>query len=369
MDMKIKHNSRNDGDGLQLRPVSSTTSLPQRVCQTLRAEIIARLQPGDKLPGLRQMCGQLEVSINTLLTAVDLLARDGLVEKRHGSGIYVCEDASRWRVGILSELDLFDHRIGPQFRALAGGLRMRLAELGMMPQVYMGHAEPGLGASDEPTCPQFWEDAARGDLAGAVLLDVPSTDAWFGRIYDCPVPVVGALTPYTAGPDLDSIARAAVARLAEQGCQRLGLISWHGEAAFIEAVKRHGLTTGEAWMRTDLDPAVRGAGWEEFREIWSARGGRPDGLVILDDMLAADAQLAILELGVRIPQDLRLAIFASRGVSPPIRLPATFFEVDPEDAVNALADLMMKRLRGELTAPVELLTPFRECDVRECVSA
>ncbi len=365
--MKAKDNSRNDGDGLQLRPVSSTTSLPQRVCQTLRAKIIARLEPGDKLPGLRQMCGQLEVSINTLLTAVDLLARDGLVEKRHGSGIYVCEAASRWRVGILSELDPFDPRIGPQFRAVAGGLRVRLAEMGMAPQVYMGHAEPGLGAIDEPTCPQFWEAAARGDLDGAVILDIPSTPAWFSRVCDCPVPAVGALTPYMVIPDLSGIARAAVAHLAEQGCQRLGLISWHGEAAFIEAIESHGLTTCDTWIRGDLDPAVRGAGWEEFREIWSAKARRPDGLVILDDMLAADAQLAILELGVRIPQDLQLAILSNRGVSPTIRLPATFFELDPDDAVNAYTDLIVKRLRGELTAPVNHLTPFRKCEVRECV--
>ncbi len=353
----------------QLKPLGTSPKMAETIADIIERQLIGNLKPDDRLPTLRSLSKQLEVSVSTLQSALAVLRQRGLVESRQGSGVYVVDRRTPLRVGILSELDLFDPRIGPHFRALAGGLRVRLAEMGLAPRMYVGHAEPGLGASDEPTCPQFWEDAARGDLAGAVILDVPSTDAWFQRIYGCPVPVVGALTPYTAGPDLASIARAAVARLAEQGCQRLGLISWHGEAAFIEAVKRHGLTTGEAWMRTDLDPAVRGAGWEEFREIWSARGGRPDGLVILDDMLAADAQLAILELGVRIPQDLRLAISASRGVSPTIRLPATFFEVDPDDAVNALADLMMKRLRGELTAPVELLMPFRECNVRECVSA
>jgi len=197
-----------------------------------------------------------------------------------------------------------------------------------------------------------------------VILDVPSTPAWQARVRKASIPSVGALTPYAVSVDFPSITRAAVARLAEQGCRRLGLIAWHGEAAFVAAVKSHGLTTCGAWVRTNIDPAVRGAGWEEFRDIWSAKAGCPDGLVILDDMLFADAQLAMLELGVRVPDALRLAVLTSRNASPSLRLPLTAFEIDPVEMAAAFVELLRQRMAGELNAPVTRKPPFREVAVR-----
>ncbi len=338
-------------------------SLSKQIATVLRRETGTRFKSGEKLPGMHELRHRFGVSINTIGAALDILASEGLVEKKRGSGVYVGDLAARRHIGILSELDLFDPRIGPHFRAIAGALPTRLTELGLVPRMYMGHAEPGLDASDEPTCPQFWADAAAGRLAGAVLLDVPSTDAWQARVWNCPVPAVGALTPYTVTQDFSAITSAAVARLAEQGCRRLGLIGWHGDGAFVEAVRSRGLTTCDAWMRTGLDPACPGAGWEEFREIWSARAGRPDGLVILDDMLFADAQLAMLELRVCVPDALRLAVLTSRGASAPLRLPLTAFETDPAEMAATLLGLLRQRLAGELTAPVTRYLPFREVKV------
>ena len=339
-------------------------SVPQRIAASLRREIGARFEPGEKLPGMHELKHRFGVSINTIGAALDMLAGEGLVAKKRGSGVYVTEQAAHRRIGILSELDLFDPRIGPHWRVLAGAVKTGLEAAGDIPHLYVGNAEPGPGASDEPTCPRFWEDAAAGKLDAAVILDVPSSDAWFERIAICAVPVVGALTGFEVSFDLAGITRAAVARLAAQGCRRLGFISWHGEEAFVEAVKNHGLATCEAWVRADLDPAVRGAGWEEFRDIWSAKDGRPDGLVILDDMLFADAQLAMFELGVGAPEDVRLAVLISSNASPPLRLPVTAFEIDPAEMAAALVNLLRQRLAGELTAPVTRYTPFREVAVQ-----
>lgn len=339
-------------------------SVPHQIAASLRQEVGVRFMPAEKLPGMHELKDRFGVSINTIGAALDMLAGEGLVEKKRGSGVYVSDRAGRRRIGILSELDLFDSRISPQWRSLAGAVKSELEAAGHAPQFYIGDAEPGPGATDEPTCAAFWEDAAAGRLDGAVILDVPSTEAWQARVWNCPIPVVGAMTPYTVTTDLGSIAKAAVARLAAQGCRRLGLLAWHGEAAFVEAVKNHGLTTCEAWVRADLDPAVRGAGWEEFREIWSAKAGRPDGLVILDDVLFADAQLALLELGVRVPEELRLAVLTNRNASPPIRVPLTAFETDPAEKAAELMGLLRQRLDGELAAPVTRQVSFREVAVQ-----
>lgn len=335
-------------------------SLPKKIAEELRQELGCRFKAGHKLPGMHDLRRRFGVSINTIGAALDILAGEGLLQKRRGSGVYVAERAGRLRIGILSELNLLDSRIGYSFQATAEALRLQLKDQGMEPILYVGHAEPGAGVSDDPTCPGFWDDAKAGRLDGAVILNVPSTNEWFCRMASCPVPAVGTMTPFSFELDQSRMTDMAIRRLAAQGCRRIGLISWHGEKPFRKAVKVCGLQTCDDWIRSNHDPAVRGAGWDEFREIWAARVGRPDGLVILDDMLFADAQLAILELGVRIPQELQIVVQTNRNASPALRLPVTALEVDPAERAAALADMIVKRLNGELSAPTMRYASFRE---------
>lgn len=85
-------------------------------------------------------------------------------------------------------------------------------------------------------------------------------------------------------------------------------------------------------------------------------------------MLFADAQLAILDLGLRVPNDLQLAVLTNRGVSPPIRLNALAFEIDPADPAGAQAEMIMQRVRGERPNPAHLVMPFGEVIVTEEVN-
>lgn len=336
-----------------------TPNLPQQVAAVLRQELGHRFKAGDKLPGMHLLRQRFGVSINTIGAALDILAGDGLLERRRGSGVYVAERAFSRRLGILSELDLFDHRISPHFRAVAGSLNQRLRETGATVKIYAGHAEPGPGKSDTPTCPQFWEDVAAGRLDGAVILDTPATDAWYFRLQACPIPLVGPLTNYDAELDVPGMMQAAVMQLAVQGCRRLGMLSAQPSRDFASAVATAGLETHPSWMGCGLETALRGGGWEQFRDIWSSRAGRPEGLVILDDMLFADAQLAIYELGVRVPAQLRLAVLVNRDASPIIRLPVTTLELDPGERAAMLTDMLLARLQGNLSTPTKKLLPFR----------
>lgn len=338
---------------------NSAVSCAQRVYKRLQADYVGRLAPGAKLPTVRELSRCLDVSVNTIVAAIDLLSRDGWVDKRHGKGVFVADRVTCWRVGILSELDLLDPRIGPSFRAVAGFLRRHLEAQGAEVHLYVGDAEPGLGVSDEPTCPRFWDDVAAQKLDGAVILDVPSTPAWYQRVRSCRLPLVGALTGFEVVVDNDGMMTAAVRELAARGCRRVGLVSWRHEGNFPRVVAEHGLTTCDAWIRADLDPALPGAGWEEFREIWSACKGRPDGLVVLDDMLFADVQLAIFELGVRVPQDVQLAALSVRGDATPSRLPVVRMEIDPAEDATWLAEMLLARLAGRHPAPVRHTMSFQ----------
>jgi DNA-binding LacI/PurR family transcriptional regulator len=341
-------------------PLKSRVSLAQQIVEVLRGEIGVRFKPGERLPGMRLLCRRFGVSINTVGAAIDLLARDGLIIVRQGSGVYVADRCPRRRVGILSELNLFHPGIGRFYPAVADALKARLEERGEEVRLYVGTALGTADESGDSTCPGFWADAEAGHLAGAVILTTKSTSAFGERLHACPIPMVGDKTEFSAILDTAGIITAAVRRLAAHGCRRLGLLSWRTVEPFRRAVKECGLATDDAWIRSDLNPAVRGAGWDEFREIWGAGGQKPDGLVILDDMLYHDAQMAMFELGVRVPGDLHLVVQTSRGASPPSRLPVDAIEVDPVELASALADLLGRRLGGEPLAPVTRILSYRE---------
>ena len=339
---------------------SPILSLPEQIARQLQADIVTNRKPGDRLPTVMELAAQFDVSKHSITNALEILARAGIINKRQGRGVFVAERKTSWRVGILSELDLFDVRISHQWRALAGALKARLEELGAQPLFYIGNAIGGPESADVPTCPRFWDDVAAGRLDGAVILDVPSVGAWEQRIENCPIPAVGTKTGFEAQPDNVGIVTVGVKRLAALGCRRLGLLAWHSANVFRRVVNTCGLATRDAWIRTDIDPVVRGAGWDEFHEIWTAAGEKPDGLLILDDMLFLDAQLAMIEMGVRVPEELQLAVLTNRDASPTVRLPINAIEIDPAEQAVALAEMLMKRLQGKRLAPTSKLLSFHE---------
>ncbi|HEY3857642.1 MAG TPA: GntR family transcriptional regulator [Verrucomicrobiae bacterium] len=66
-----------------------------------------RLAPGDELSPIRVLAHQLLVNPNTVARAYLELEREGVVQKRHGSGTYVSEGGSplarKERLRIISE--------------------------------------------------------------------------------------------------------------------------------------------------------------------------------------------------------------------------------------------------------------------------
>src|SRR5579864_5404924 len=53
-----------------------------------------RLAPGDEIPPIRVLAHQLLVNPNTVARAYLELEREGVVQKRHGSGTYISDNGS-----------------------------------------------------------------------------------------------------------------------------------------------------------------------------------------------------------------------------------------------------------------------------------
>lgn len=82
--------------------IARTSALPVReqlVAQLLLAILSRELRPGDRLPSTRDLARRLRVHPNTVSAAYGDLERDGWVESRRGSGVFVCHSKTTSRPG------------------------------------------------------------------------------------------------------------------------------------------------------------------------------------------------------------------------------------------------------------------------------
>ena len=275
--------------------------------------------------------------------------------------------ARRWeglRVGVLSELDVLAPNVG-YYRDVAGRMLRELRARGMAPTLYCGTVQPG-EISDIVTCPEFWDAAAHHRLDAAVILDGPVTTAWHARVQELAIPAIGAYTSFELGQKTRSMIVPGLRELQRQGASRIALLTWdriNTVPVFEQALADLGLVSSPRWIGGEFNPALPGTGWEAFRALWNAETEKPDGLLITDDVLFRDAVLAIPELGIDVPAQLRIVTHANRSI--PVRTPSiphTRFEFDPQYDVQALANLLERRLAGAATVE-PLPVPFTVAEV------
>ena len=80
---------------LQISPGSDEPIYAQIVGQIGRAIATGELAPGDKLPPVRRLAGELVINPNTVARAYRLLEQQGLVSTKTGSGTYAADPALR----------------------------------------------------------------------------------------------------------------------------------------------------------------------------------------------------------------------------------------------------------------------------------
>jgi DNA-binding LacI/PurR family transcriptional regulator len=350
-------------------PRSEIPLLVKQTADAIRTIIRTRHKPGDRLPRLAALCQQQGVSINTLRAAMAVLAREGIVESRHGSGIFVKVPPVKAPVGILVELDVLGSRKSAFWAQVASSLRRALAAQGVLSRLYVGSVRDG----EDPqhlTAWDFVEDLKARRLDGVASISTNPFAELLTMIRDAGVPMVSSALysmalPHAVGIDYFGLVREGVRRLVVQGSRRIGMLAWETALTpiFKKVLEEHGLDCRDRWIRGDLLPSLRGAGWEEFREIWSAYPDKPDGLLVCDDVLFREAIPAIMQAGVQVPDQLRIVAHANRESDVRTPFPLTLAVVDFEDYAREMGDMLLQLMRGQTPPARERLIPVHWTEV------
>jgi LacI family transcriptional regulator len=241
------------------------------------------------------------------------------------------------------------------FAEIAKGISAALRPLGYDVVICNSEEDAGVEASEV-------ERLLARQVDGLILASAQpsSTSDMFERIEARGVPYVlidrrfsGVPAPYV-GADDEAIGRIATAHLIERGCRRIAHIAGEPRTTGIgrlqgyrDALAAAGIAFSEKYVVQATDDAT---GYEAARRLL-ARDPRPDGIFGYNDPTAAGALKAILEAGLRVPQDIKVIGVGNVHYSDLLRVPLSTIDQSSADIGQQAADILMKAIGAKRKRP------------------
>lgn len=339
-----------------------------QIVESLRAGIEAgRYRHGARLPSEAELVRRFSVSRMTAVKAMQHLQREGLLTRRTGSGTYAAEASP---VGVKPVFGLLIPDLGSTeiFEPICKGMSASPNAGGH--SLAWGHsAAPSANKEDEAEhlCQQYIDQRVAG-VFFAPLEFAPHRDRVNRRVLkalkSARIPVVlldRCGLDYPAHSDYDLVgldnrrAGYMVAdHLVRKGAQHVSFLAVTGSAETVddriagyrEALFAHGLGSGEVFR---MDPSDVAAVQEvmETKEI--------DAFLCANDNTAAQLMRTLLGLGLRVPEDVRIAGIDDVRYAELLPVPLTTLHQPCMDIGAAAISTMLDRIANPQLAPRSIL--------------
>jgi DNA-binding LacI/PurR family transcriptional regulator len=309
------------------------------------------------------------LTVNRALRELQLA---GLIERRVGSGSYVLDGSPRRHTFGLLIPDLGRTEI---FEPICRGMaETQLPD----PHVLLWGRSPGEGGDVEAIAKEtarHWLSKKVSGVFFAPLELTPHMDSVNHRIADlfekAGIPLVlidRDLVPYPqrsrhdlVGIDNRRAGYVVTSHLIESGCRRLAFAGKHRSApsciarsvGFRDAVQDAGLEFHATHISHQIDPTDP----RQVGELMKAVG--PDGIVCSNDFTAAQLMRTLGELGLSVPDDVKLAGFDDVKYSSLLSVPLTTIHQPCGDLGTAAIQTMFERLQNPALPPRDVLLSFR----------
>jgi len=349
--------------------------------QTMRSQIADRmrellgsgkLSPGEKIPSTSALAKTWSTDVCTVHAALTTLQKEGLLARYPGKGTFVQKREERLtKVGIYYDHHTFGNGKSLFLQSLNMALKTELDIRGIEMDTWI---DP---RPTEQTGAPWAPFAKAAENRSFQALIVPGTNRellrWQTRL---PVPTAfltgEAGIPNRVNTDEKQFIDIGLRALSEQGCRSVGMIApWatcepynRFFSHFTDVSRALGLTVKNEWMRLAPDPGAMHRpgqaydyfGYQEFLALWSYPD-RPEGLIVLDDVVARGVIAALLEKSVPVPRELKLVLQKNEAINYLCPMPVTFAVGSEREIARALVDQVEKQFRGESCEPISL--PFK----------
>jgi DNA-binding transcriptional regulator YhcF (GntR family) len=329
-----------------------------RIIARLRERIVdGRYLPSSRLPTCQQLEREFKASRMTVLKALDQLKRDEFIRTDGRRGTFVAERPPQlFRYAVVFS----EHHLSRFSQALFQTTEVIQRETPRRLPSFFGVD----GHTDVEDYGRLVADVRAQRLAGMICVAQPGPLAATPLFDDPTLPRVALVEePDVAGVasvsmDSDSYIRLAVEKLAELGCRRVGVLSnahrsvnWR--ARLETAIRRSGMETRRGWM---LAADVRFPHWV-LHSVAAIFDGNvhPDGFLIADDHLVEPATRGLLELGVPVPDDVRVLAHGNFPCLPASIVPVTWLGFHARTVLESACSVIDAwRQGGRRPAPVRV---------------
>lgn len=326
------------------------TTLREQVLQQILRDYVQAGKSGDILPGQRQLCAELGVSLVTVREAVQMLVERGLLERRHGSGTFILDPASRTRkhIAILMEADLADPHLSPFYPRLLQEVRLCLRKRELSKRTYLGHLRSDLEIG-HLTCEELLEDVDR--ISGVLSLFARKHASWMHEFEKRQIPIVGVRRSanITVNFDFGKVVRSVFQRFRSQKCRHVLLLGYyHSYIASVHAIAKkvapeYGIILEERLATTNPQDAGWRSEWENFQD---ALANHPDALFVSDDQLFVPCQKILSDMDNQTLAGNNFVILGSDAVQLPLERPVLRCLFSTRILAERLVNILVEMLEG-----------------------
>ena len=357
--------SRNEDD-ITIEPYAKmlirNSDLPRlRIRDHVKALIVAgELAPGMEIPSTRRLAALWGVDAATVHAALSDLVKERLVIRRHGKGTFVAQKIKRLhRVGLYIDMASLSDPTKWFVRSVLVEIQRQLMARGVTVQAWM---DPRPKADQGTVWTDLEASARRKEIQGLILLDCTLPILKWAQALPIPLAAITPeKLPFAISCDSTQLFELGMRKLAADGCRSLGLITVHPMVAvyenyykqLIERAECHGLKIKNSWIRIPPGPiGIAGFelarfGYRAFHALWD-QANRPDGLIIEPDIVAEGAMMAMLQRGVRVPEDIKVVFHRNESHEYLCPFPATQVITSEKDYAAALIEQVERQVAGEV---------------------
>jgi len=337
------------------------TDISPRARETYNAlrDRIKDLPCGVPLPPLSDIRRELGVGQATVEKAFVMLEAQGLIERKPRKGVFVADRTATGEMAIVLKPQLFGAEASQAYRMTCTALTEALNARNPRWNIKMHLGKVVTNGKDFPATLDILEPAILPRLRGIFT---------FHPLYDLEqklervnVPVIhingmsrmhGGI--YHVAGDHKDFFQQSVRHLKDVGCRSIGML-WKKNVNMkqdlqtdyprivSELAAMHGLECRTEWMPFQVPDGTSGVteqdGYDLFMCLWK-QSEKPDGVIVVDDVLCKGVLRAILQLGVKLPEDIQLITYANKGVPLPFHKPVTRIEFDVEAQAECAVEMM-----------------------------
>lgn len=342
----------------------------QVVADSLRAHIQAgKYANATVLPPEFAIAEEYQVSRQTVRQALALLAQDGLIETRRGSGSHILRGeqaaaARRYHIAVIVTY-IGDYIFPSTLREIEGVLSGQECTSSIF-------ATGNQVSNERKILSRLLEQPVDGIIVEATKSALPNPNLdLYQKIMSSNIPLVFVHGYYADLPESHFVLDAnydgglALARyLADQGRIHIGGvfksddIQGHGRyAGYAAGLKEQGLELRDQnvfWFDTGTKEILLAGDDAPVRAFFDAALREVDAFVCYNDELGCFFEQQILARGLRIPEDIALVSFDDSNYSKLSPVPLTSLSHGKENTGRTAAQMMLQLLRGEYCQSVQI---------------